>query len=479
VSLLKAGLGLACPLQASYVEERRDSNPVYGPPPDPRQKLAPVEVFDDPWAYGLCLAVGLALTAAAWWRRPPNPVRAGAFIMGQTIVLTAPLLAFIDTYVYGSFPTIDKSGSLAFYLDGVHIRMLAHPVESLADPAARLIGVHIGHLWLTELFDLILSPIGAFNLQGLLYPALGWWCAYLLLVELTQRERVSVLLGFPFGMGLHIFRDLNWYTIEKAAVFWLPLYMWCAHRAWRQGGRWIWASALLFGVLSWMNLYLGLVAAALMAVATAGVLLSRSEGGSRVLAVLCLSALCVAPLGLWQWGLLQGGQALGTPDQFLYERAALDSFSLSPLRWNRLELHRSLNVVALALAGWSIVAARRQARVRLALVCAAVLFVLSLGPFLWGQGLENPLYWAARAAVPGFWRVAKPEVFFHGTWMLLLCVAAVQLARLRLSSRVLSGLYLLFVLAWILMVRTHPAYPPMTEPRATRLAPDWADKVFE
>jgi hypothetical protein len=451
---------------------------MYGPPPDPRQKLAPIEVFDEPWAYVICILIGLLLTAAAWWRRPAPQARAGLFILGQTIVLTAPLLVFLDQYVYGSFPTIDKSGSLAFYLDGVHIRMLAHPLDTLADPAARLIGVHIGHLWLTQLFDLFLSPTGAFNLQGLLYPALGWWCAYLLFREITQRERLSVLLGFPFGMGLHVFRDLNWYTIEKAAIFWLPLYLWCAYRAWRHGGRWIWLAGAAFALLSWMNLYLGLVAAAMIAAAAGCTALARAHGWQRVLSVLLASAVLVAPLGLWQWALLQGDQALASPERFLYERAALDGFSLSPLRWNRLELHRSLNVVALALAAWGAVACRRDRRVQLALVTGAALFALSIGPFLWVDGPENPLYWGVRAVVPGFWRVAKPEVFFHGTWLMLLGVAAVQLARLKLSPRALGLLYGLFVLAWLLMVRTHPAYPPMTRQQETRLAPDWADRVF-
>ncbi len=452
---------------------------MYGPPPDPRQQLAPVEIFDDPWAYGLCLGVGLALTAAAWWRRPPAQLRAALFILGQTVVLTAPLLAFLDRYVYGSFPTIDKAGSLAFYLDGVHVRMLAHPLQSLTDPAARLIGVHIGHLWVTQAFDLFLSPLGAFNAQCLLYPALGWWTAYLLFREVTGRERASVLMGFPFGMGLHIFRDLNWYTIEKAAVFWLPLYLWLAYRAWRRGGSWIWLAAGVFALSSWMNLYLGLVAAALIATAAMCMLICRAEGSQRILGVLALSALFVAPLAVWQWALLQGNLTLGSPDRFLFERAALDGFSLWPLRWNRLELHRALNLVAMGLAGWGVIVGRRDGRVRLALVCGAVLFMLSLGPFLWGMSVENPLYWLARAGVPGFWRVAKPEVFFHGTWLLLLGVAAIQLARVNASGRALGVLYGLFVLAWLIMVRTHPAFPPMSVPTQTHLAPDWAESVFQ
>ena len=82
---------------------------------------------------------------------------------------------------------IDKAGSLLFYLDGVHQRMLLHPWLSPGDPAARLIGVHVGHLWITEIFDLVYSPVGAFNAQALLYPALAWYGAWLLLRDLSQR----------------------------------------------------------------------------------------------------------------------------------------------------------------------------------------------------------------------------------------------------------------------------------------------------
>ena len=43
-----------------------------------------------------------------------------------------PWLSF-DTWVYGSYPTIDKAGSMVFYLDGVHLRMLTDPAASLQD----------------------------------------------------------------------------------------------------------------------------------------------------------------------------------------------------------------------------------------------------------------------------------------------------------------------------------------------------------
>jgi hypothetical protein len=444
---------------------------MYGPPPDPRQVFAPVEVFDAPWAYGLCLGVGLVLSVAAFSRRPPPSVRAGLFILGQTIALTAPLFAFLDTFVYGSFPTIDKAGSLTFYLDGIHIRMLAHPLQSLTDPAARLIGVHIGHLWVTEAFDLLLSTHGAFNLQGLLYPALGWWCAWLLFREVTGDDRGAILMGFPFGMGLHVFRDLNWYTIEKAAIFWLPLFAWALYRSWKGHPRFGWYSALIFALMCWMNLYLGLVGAVLAGLAVVATWAAKDPGRVRLTRTVIGVALAALPLGIWQWLLIQGDLTVGGPDRFLWERAALDSFTLSPFLWNRLEVHRALNLIALFLAAWGLVAQRRDGRVRFAVVSGVGFMLLALGPVLWGSHVPNPVYMGVRALVPGFWRVAKPEVFFHGTWMLLLGVAALQIARVQWRRRTLGLLYGLFILAWVLMVRTHPAYPPMTKAVALTHSP--------
>jgi len=487
---------------------------VYGPPPDPRQVLAPVEIFDVPEAYLGCLVVGGLLSALAWWRRPPDAARFLALIVGQTIILTMPLLWFLDSTVYGAFPTIDKEGSLLFYLDGVHQRMLLHPLLSTGDPAAHLIGVHTGHLWVTAFFDLFLTPTGAFNAQGLLYPALAWYCAWLLLRDLCGHRRMSFVLAFSWGLGLHVFRDLNWYTIEKAAIFWLALFVWALHRAWQrtpvapaqdedghiprgrllETGPWPWVAGLLYLLMAWNNLYLAMVGAVFGVTALVGVLLAAGRAWrhralrprawtlaaarARNVGLACAAcALFVSPLVVWQAMLLGGGPSLGDPERFLYERAALDSFTLVPFRWNRLEPWRALNMVVVGLAlfgGWF---RRRDPRVRYAVVTGSLLAVLSLGPFVL-PGIENPVYMGLRILVPGFWRVAKPEVFFHGTWLLMCGVAAIQLARVVPRPRTLGALYLLFVLGWVIMVRTHPAYPDLTLPVNSQLDPDWAEGVF-
>ncbi|MAY81440.1 MAG: hypothetical protein CL930_11730 [Deltaproteobacteria bacterium] len=452
---------------------------MYGPPPDPRQKLAPVEIFDVPEAYLWCFGIGLLLTLAALWRRPGHNLRAALFITGQTIALTAPLTVFVDTWVYGSFPTIDKAGSLLFYLDGVHERMFFHPIASLLDPAASLIGVHVGHLWITAFFDTFLTPMGAFNAQALLYPILAWWCSWWLFNTVTKNPRVSMLMAFPFGMGLHLFRDLNWYTIEKAAIFLVPLFLNLCFLAWRDGGKARWGAMVLLPISMWINVYLGLINAGMLIFVWAALWLSSDSHRLRFTKVAVGALVCTSPLIVWQWWLTNGNMQLGTPEAFLWERAALDSFTLSPLRWNRLEVHRSLNVVAFGLAIWGLRRSRWVGVVRLASMAALAFFLLSLGPTLHGFSIDNPVYMAVRSIVPGFWRVAKPEVFFHVTWLMLLGIAAIQLQRSQWSQRSIGIWYTVFVFAWLLMVRTHPAYPPMTQPVPVQLDPNWAEDVFK
>ena len=234
--------------------------PLIGPPPDPRQVLLDLGPGAAPEAWGVCLGVGVALVATALLaRRLPQVYRFFLGILGQVVLLTAPLAGVLDRAVYGAWPGVDKTGSYLFYLDGVHIRALLHPVTSLSDPAVKLIGVHTGHLWVTAFFDLFLTPLGAFNAQAILWPALAWFAAWLLLQEMGSARWPALLMGLPFGMGLHVFRDLHWSTIEKAAVCGVPFFLWALLRAWRRGGAWHVAAAMTFLLGAWVNVYVGLL----------------------------------------------------------------------------------------------------------------------------------------------------------------------------------------------------------------------------
>lgn len=427
--------------------------PLPGPPPDPRQVLVDVGFASAPGPWVATVAVGLLL---AWLgRRRTLPL-----VAGLTVALTAPALWYLPTLWWGSFPTIDKAGSLLFYQDGVHRRFLDPD-----DPALRLIGVHVGHLWIVAALDLVLEPFAAYNAQSLANLALSWAAAAWMFGKLVKDRRVALLLAFPFGMNLHQFRDINWYTVEKTSLYWLPLYVGClldagrAPPAW--AGRWFaLREPLVLAGAFFVNVYVGLLCAG------AGAFLFLWGPRERRWAVV-RSALGPVPLVLYQWRLMTGAGSLGSPEQFLTERAALDVFSLSPPAWNRIEAWRVLNLPALALAlfGARLPAARPW------LLLAAASFVLALGP------TGNPVYLLLFEVVPGFWRVAKPESFFHVTWLGLLAAAALSLDALRPAPRALLALAAAFAAGWIASARTHAVYPQFTLPVVVHLADGWQRAV--
>ena len=448
---------------------------MYGPPPDPRQVLVQLDWSEHGLLIALCVALGLALSSLFFVKRLPEPARVLAFVVGQVVTLTSPLALVLDRWVFGAYPTIDKAGSLLFYLDGVHQRLAFHPIDSLSDPAARLIGVHIGHLWITQLFDLVLSSFGAMNAQGMLWMVLGWLFAAMFAREVsTHRDwPTALMLGFPFGMGLHVFRDLNWYTIEKAAVGMLALFAFALLKALKEGGRWRWLAGAAYALMAWINWYLALVAA--FAAALALLIqwlwgLKRRERPSWDLALACVaSAVCAIPLVVLQLLLLSGEGTLGDPEAFLYERAMLDSFELWPPRWNRLEVWRAINLPFVALGLYAL--RRREPLLWGMGVLAGLLFLLALGPMPF-EGVWNPAWMGLRELVPGFWRIAKPEVFFEGSYLLLLALASRALDR-----PLPRWLYPVLVLGWVLAVRMHPVYPGFTEFVELELSESWMQQV--
>ncbi len=450
--------------------------PPYGPPPDAEQVLLAAGPLDLPWAWALCIAAGLGLAVAGLALRERSQPGAVALVCcGHVLALTAPLGALLERSVFGAWPTVDKAGSYLFYMDGVHLRPLLEPASALSDPALRLIGLHLGHLWVTHLLDLALSAHGAFNAQGLLYPALAWFCAWLLFREAGARSWPAFLAAWPFAMGLHVFRDLQWFTIEKAAVFGIPLFCWTLLRARRRGGWWLLACAAALLGSAWLNWYLALVNGAVVAL---WLLAAHDKGALRV-AGAALAAL--APFVALQALLLHDAGAMGDPQRFLWQRAALDVLSVYPPRWNHLELWRALNLPLLVLGLWGFWRCRAEPLARFAALMALALGALSLGPMLLGRpegGLPNPVFWAAWKTVPGFWRVAKPEFFFEATYLALLGAAARALSDQCRRRAALGALHVALAAGWIAGVRSHPAYPVFTEPVPVSLSPHWERSVF-
>jgi hypothetical protein len=439
---------------------------MYGPPPDALQQLAPTGIYGAWQAWLACVVAGLLLAAWAGARRPLLAT------LGGVVALTTPAAAFVGRYVWGAFPTIDKAGSLLFYRDGV----LGRAFEP-DDPAVRLIGVHLGHLAPTALLDVFVSDVAAFNLQHLLHLVLAWWLGARLLERLCGRADVALLLAAPFAVNLHQLRDVNWYTVEKTAVFWLPLYALGLVRAEAEGGRWRWLPAAAMAGACAYNLYVAMLCAFVGAFA---LLLPRATVRRAVLA----SAVAALPFAAWQAVLMQGAGALGTPDAFR-ERAALDVVTLWLPKWNRLEAWRALDLPTLGLAAWGAWGAVRPAAPsgaggaadatatggrgldRWLLLVGGAALTLSLGPS------GNPVYGVVDAAVPGFWRMAKPETFFHVTLLATCALAARALAARAPRPAALRALAVAMAAGWVLLSRTHPAYPRFTLPVPVELSGAW------
>lgn len=462
---------------------------LYGPPPDPRQILLDLSFGQAPLAWMLTIGIALLVLALAWRLRAlPLTVRYLLFISGLAIAMTAPLALVLEGTVYGSWPTIDKAGSYLFYGEGVHLSLFQDPLQN---PALKLIGVHVGHLFLVQALDLFLTPHGAFNALSLLLPLAGWFCAWLLFVEVGAKARWALVFAMPFGMGLHVFRDLNWATIEKAAIFGLPLYLFMLLRAQRRGGLWIPLCGICFALMSWLNIYLGLLNGPLSA------LFLLRERDRRSLAAVLASFIAALPLVLLQGQLMEDAGAMAEPLRFLKERAALDVFSLWPPGWVRLEWWRSLDLPMLALGLWGLWRHRRERVVQHLACIINVFFVLSIGPCLFGlpdNGVVNPLFMILWQYVPGFWRVAKPEFFFEVSYLGLLGAGAVSLSSPRgvveldasASGEALASrdwrwiaLFAWAIFSWVLLVRSHPAFPGFTEPVEVGLSSAWQQQVFE
>ncbi len=406
---------------------------MYGPPPDPAQVL--VAVPWGAWALSGIVAV-VALLAAT---RARGVWQFALATLGGLVGLTMPMLGMAGVAVFGSYPTIDKAGSLHFFREGVHWHLL-----DASDPGVQLIGVHLGHLWVVQALNVGMPDWAAFNVESLLNLWLAWLCVAVWLEHRCGDRRIALLLGIPFALNLHQLRDINWYTVEKTAIFVLPLWSWCVGKGKRFGCFAVGASAMF------LNVYMGVLIAAMGAWWGLRGMVRRDRAAMECVAA---TALGMLPFGVWQGVLMHGAHAPGSPEQFLTQRAALDVVSLVPWEWNRLEGWRSMSPLVLSLAGlwvWGEAIWRRSGWV----ISGAVLATLiALGP------VGNPLYMVLFDLVPGFWRVAKPEAFFFIPWLLAVTAAAEVLAGARLSHRMVGALAACLVVGWLWGVRSHPVYP--------------------
>ena len=418
--------------------------PRYGPAPDPAEMAYAADFSTVPVAWVLCVGAGLAV---AWFGRRSTLLA----VVGLTVALTAPAAALFPSAVWGAWPTIDKSGSLHFLAMNAQF----HSFDPSA-PATQLIGMSMGHLWVTWLFTFFVPAFAASNLHALLNLVLGWWLASRLAVAAGTPERWAITAGFPMGLGLHLMRDINWYTIEKSGTWTLTLYVLCLVQAQRGRRGWIVGAAAAYALAFYYNSYHGVLGA----LVGAGALI---VGGRNTRLAVVASALAALPLLALQLPSLQNAQ-LPPPAAFA-ERAALDVVTWVPPEWNRLELWGAVDgIVALAalatvlrafrFANAADVPAARQSRFELLLFAGLLVpAILSLGP-------TTPL-WTGFQALPGMWRFAKPETFFHLVILGMTVLSGRALHRGRWHPRTVLVLQLAL---WVWLVRMHPAYPAFTKP---------------
>ncbi len=450
----------------------------YGPLPFKSQVNVPAGLADAPGAWIASIVFGCLLLLLAWRLRDRTALAEWLGALGGAALLTCPLVGLLPHAVYGDYPTIDKQGSILFYLDGVHVRAASHPLAP--DAAARLIGVHLGHLWVAQAFDSVLEPFAAFNAEGLLWLVAGWACASAFMRVAGAAPFPAFVLGLCYGLGLHAFRDLNWYTVEKTATFGIPLYGAVAIRALRGDHRqWFVLAAVTF-LIGYLNLYFGMLVAMWGAWgAVTYVALTRDLRAATHLLVATLVGL--APLAVGQALLMRGG-TFASPECFLRARASLDVVTLWPPAWNRLELWRACHPVAVCIGGWAVLARRRTPDMQLVsvfptrawLIVAAPFAALALGPT--PLGASNPIYWSCWYAIPFFWRVAKPEMFFFVPWLVWMTIGAIRWTErggARLEQAVVAASV---VVVWFATVRLHPVYPGFSEWQPVKLPPGAAER---
>jgi hypothetical protein len=190
-------------------------------------------------------------------------------------------------------------------------------------------------------------------------------------------------------------------------------------------------------------------------------------------------ALMALPLAALQFALMQNA-APSDPQLYLEQRAALDILSLSDLHWNRLPLWRVVELMAFCYGIAAVIKYWSAPLVRLLAMVAAGLLLLSLGPNI-TPTIQNPLFMAIWHVVPGFWRVAKPEVFFYGTWLLVLCCSSYGLSRSSIfctvSKRMQVTIYCVTLVWWIFAVRNHEVFPGFSTPLESELGEVWRARL--
>ena len=347
-----------------------------------------------------------------------------------------------------------------FYRDGVHFRLF-----SFSDPAHRLIGFHLGHLWISQILDWFVGDIGAFNLQALLNVTLTWYCTYRLLHLLGASHLWAWLLASQLGFHLHLFRDIQLYTIEKSAVYPLLLYWESTIRASKgEKGSPI-GMGLSFFLASWINLYWGIFC---VLITPFLLWMYRTEDKRSILKGVIFCVLFGCCIGLYQQILTTSGPPFAHSERFM-ERAALDNVSIWPFSWNRLPWFMSISPLLFIIFGWTWHTKKLYTKY---IGLGIVFFILSTGPYLFSS-VPNPLY-QGLTALPALWRFAKPEAFFFLTYIVLL--STVVKLNPPTKGCIIIGILMVMQCFGTRMQQEYPSY--FTKPVHTSLPKNWEQRIF-
>ena len=347
-------------------------------------------------------------------------------LLGSLSLLTSPWLGAIHKAVIGAYPTIDKEGSLLFFEHGVHHLWFTNPSLPIEETGLTLVGIHVGHLWITELFCVIAPTFVAFNIQAFMHLLLNtlailYWVDGYKWIQAQEWEKwmVAILLGAQ----LHVFRDIHWYTIEKSALF--PLFLFWGTLSRQRNGQGVWQLPVIYLLASLYNFYWAILCP-LLVVTEYNHLVSAFTRRSRLAKGLVMCCGIGLALAVLQMTLQTPLHQVATPEKFA-SRAALDVFSFGSMDWNRMGIWRPINLVLLGM-GLSYIRDFKSfeqhiSSVKGLTVCAILGFCLSLGPVI-APSIPNPVY-SIFKLLPGMWRFAKPEIF------LLIPYAVVGLLALR------------------------------------------------
>ena len=437
-----------------------------GPPVDPREIIYHASSGE----YIFSILLGSLFLLASYRLRQKEFLAKFLFSLGAVFLLTTPWIGASTNAVIGAYPTIDKQGSLLFYLDGVHQRAFFHPISSLEDPAYRLIGFHLGHFWIIEFFDLFLSPFAAYNAQMFLNMVFNLFFGSLFLEQMKVPRKKALCFGLILGLQLHVFRDLHWYTIEKSSLFWIFLFWMYTEELCKlkEDIRYpFWGLSVLYLLATWMNFYWGILLGLLGFSYSLKMLRYRFSDYIDFWKAIMFCAILGLGIAWFQLQLSSPHQSFAAPEQF-QERAILDSFTLSPLSWNRMGIWQAINPVVLFLV---FLALKQRIVSHFEGMLAVFFFLLALGPKI--LDFSNPLY-LLLSLIPGLWRLAKPEIFFLISYSLLVVWAG----RAQLPSKRQHLINIFLLCFWLLGLRNSKAYPYLTEYVSAALPENWEKRFF-